>query len=80
MMPLIDADDVPEDNNVFDERHISWNSHRTLREFFGHSQEPEFFGTWLQLFYSITQEEREVLRRADLSTINKSDFPTLNKE
>lgn len=74
-MPIIDADDVPDDHNSFDERHITWNTHVKIREFFDYPQDSEFFGQWLGFFYSLSDEHKIALRKYDLSTLSREDFP-----
>lgn len=74
-MPDIDADDVPDDYNVFDDRHVQWNTHRTLREWFDYPPDFEFFGKWLQFFYSLSDKQKHALRKTDLSTMDRSEFP-----
>lgn len=56
---------------------LGWNTHVVLRRAFGYPESPEYFEAWLDWFYEqLTFEQRKLLRKADLNTLNKSQFPT----
>lgn len=71
----LDADDVPD--LTLSEKDITWNTHRQIREEFGYPSDAEFFGAYLDWFYSLDTAQRTLLRQGDLSTINQDHFPTL---
>lgn len=61
---------------ALEEKDLNWNTHRKIKEAFGFPQDDELFVVWLDWFYQrLNADQRRVLRKIDLTTLNKDEFP-----
>lgn len=65
----------PEPQPTVEEKDINWNTHNKIREHFNYPLDEELFGDWLQWFYALTADQKQMLRNTNLGLINVEAFP-----